>query len=80
MKELYVKPEVEILLPMTEDIMTSSGEVPPAGDDTPKNPNAALPTDPTTPPAPDQGSDAGQDPAEVPGVDDADTGSIPSLS
>ena len=28
MKELYVKPEVEILLPLCEDIMTSSGELP----------------------------------------------------
>lgn len=77
MKELYVKPEVEILLPLTEDIMTSSGELP--GDDTPKNPDATLPSDPSTPPAPDAGGDDGEDPAEIPGVDDADTGSIPAV-
>ena len=41
MKELYVKPEVEILLPLCEDIMTSSGEAPvgPA-----VNPDEANPT------------------------------------
>ena len=77
MKELYVKPEVEILLPMIEDIMTSSGEVP--GDDTPKNPDAALPSDPSTPAAPDQGGDDGEDPAEIPGADDADVGEIPAV-
>ena len=56
MKELYIQPEVEILLPLTEDIMTSSGNVPGDGD-VPTNPDAALPSVPsgsgnggTTPP------------------------------
>ena len=45
MKKLYVKPEVEILLPLCEDIMTSSGEAPvgPA-----VNPDEALPSDPSS--------------------------------
>ena len=47
MKELYIKPEAEILLPLTEDIMTSSGNVTP--DEKPANPDAALPSDPSTP-------------------------------
>ena len=64
MNELYVKPEVEILLPLCEDIMTSSGEAPvgPA-----VNPDEALPTDPSsgsTPATPP--TDTNTDPAGDP--------------
>ena len=78
MKELYIKPEVEILLPLTEDIMTSSGNVE-TPSEKPANPNAALPSDPSTPGAvtPEGGyTDPDGDPDHSGG--DVDQGTMPS--
>lgn len=77
MKELYIQPEVEILLPLTEDIMTSSGNVPGPGDK-PTNPDAALPSDPATPGTDNTPSDSYEEPDTAPDLSggDVDTGVI----
>ena len=63
MKELYIKPEVEILLPLCEDIMTSSGDVP-GGSSDPANPDAALPSVPSGSGGSQTPGDTDTDPAE----------------
>ena len=74
MKELYIKPEIEILLPLCEDIMTSSADI--NGDGSTPNPDAALPSVPSGSGAGETPADGETDPGEVNYGGNADTGSL----
>ncbi len=74
MKELYIKPEIEILLPLCEDIMTSSAEV--NGDGGVSNPDAALPSVPSGSGTGETPADSETDPNEVNHGGNADTGTL----
>ena len=76
MKELYIKPEVEILLPLTEDIMTSSGNVP--DPEKPTNPDAALPSDPATPGTDTTPGDSYEEPTTEPDYSGGDVDVAPA--